>query len=63
MNHHTMKTNETDTTTATAAQSTKSTVLLSIDCRYLIEKCANIPVENCATIDKYNDLCIIQMQR
>ena len=26
-----MKTNETDTTTATAAQSTKSTVLLSID--------------------------------
>ena len=31
MNHHTMKTNETDTTTATAAQSTKSTVLLSID--------------------------------
>ena len=31
MNHHTMKTNETDTTTATATQSTKSTVLLSID--------------------------------
>ena len=30
MNHHTMKTNETDTTTATATQnSTKSTVLLS----------------------------------
>ena len=26
-----MKTNETDTTTATAAQSTKSTVLLAID--------------------------------
>lgn len=29
-----MKTNENNTTTAIAAQSTKSTVLLAIDCRY-----------------------------